>query len=281
MTSYRPSEVALAMTIHANDLKLINLARIAHKYQFNSTEQWCADLLSCLYLVEYKSLNRSLQALTTYHSNTSSTSSLSGQNLVQITELAILCDSNALLQAAISRWKRLLGEGRAVAVAIGLSERLNLRSLEGLAYHTMMLKGRERWDVDPQLNRAQRIRLLSGYYNLTKKTEALPNSPPRFTHDHSCMRKGLCNKTWGACWKAITSSKGGLTEQVMVFQTPDLLGRVMMAESFVKAFVEGGADPDGMLDDMHEKCVKTAWKAAQDRVKEVQDDLVNCFSDVK
>ncbi|KAJ6549507.1 hypothetical protein B0H10DRAFT_1809584 [Mycena sp. CBHHK59/15] len=259
-----PAEVALSMSVQANDLQLIHLARIAHKYQFRSTELWA------------------LSALTTYHSNT--TGSPSVQNLVQITELSILCDCKPLLGAAVAKWKRLLGEGRAVAIAIGVAERLNLRSLLGLAYYSMMLKGREVWDSDPQLNARQRIRLLSGHYNLIKLCEELPSTPPRLTHDHSCVRKGKCKNAFAAFWKLILTTKdGGLVGQVIKLQSADLLAKVMLAESIIRAFAEGNI-PSGELfessGEMHEKCLQIALHAAQDKVRDVQESLVDWFSDV-
>jgi len=258
-----PAEIAFSMTVQANDLQLINLARIAHKYQFRSTETWA------------------LKALTTYHSNTGGSPSV--QNLVQITELSILCDCKELLGAAVTKWKRLLGEGRAVAVAIGVAERLNLRPLLGMAYYSMMLKGREVWDTDPQLNARQRIRLLSGHYNLIKLCEELPSSPPRLTHDHSCVRKGKCKAAFAAFWKIILTTKdGGLVGQVIKLQSADLLAKVMLAESIIRAFAEGNIPPIDLSEsgEIHEKCLQIALRASQDKVKEVQDNLVDWFSDV-
>ncbi|KAF8214901.1 hypothetical protein K438DRAFT_1659728 [Mycena galopus ATCC 62051] len=258
-----PAEIAIAMTSQANVPQLIHLARIAHKYQFRSTQLWA------------------LNALTAYHSST--TGSPSVPNLVQITELSILCDCKELLNAAVIKWKRLLGEGRAVAVAIGVAERLNLRSLLGMAYYSMMLKGREAWDSDPQLNARQRIRLLSGHYNLTKLCEDLPSSPPRLTHDHSCVRKGKCKNAFAAFWKLILTSKdGGLAGQVLKLQSVDLVAKVMLAESIIRAFAEGNIPALDLSEsgEMHEKCLQIALHAAQDKVKEVQDNLVDLFSDV-
>ncbi|KAJ7274226.1 hypothetical protein C8J57DRAFT_1178375 [Mycena rebaudengoi] len=258
-----PAEVAMSMTAQANDLQLIHLARIAHKYQFRSTELWA------------------LSALTTYHSSTSGSSSV--QNLVQITELSMLCDCKPLLNAAVAKWKRLLGEGRAVAIAIGVAERLNLRALLGLAYYSMMLKGREVWDSDPQLNARQRIRLLSGHYNLIKLCEDLPSTPPRLTHDHSCVRKGKCKNAFAGFWKTILTTKdGGLVGQVIKTQSAEILAKVMLAESIIRAFVEGNIPSQDWFEsgEMHEKCLVIALHAAQDKVKEVQDGLVDWFSDV-
>ncbi|KAJ7069553.1 hypothetical protein C8F01DRAFT_1245750 [Mycena amicta] len=260
-----PAEIANSMGNQANDAQLINLARIAHKYQFRSTESWA------------------LSALTTYHLNTPGTPNV--QNLIEITELAALCEYKHLLDAAVAKWKRLLGEGRAVASAIDVAERLNLRQLLGHAYYSMMLKGREVWDSDPQLQTRQRVRLLSGHYNLSKLCEELPDFPPRLTHDHSCIRKGRCRNAFAGLWKTIISTKdghAGIAGQVMKIQTVDLVKKVMLAESIIKALSENSIPSVDLSEygEIHEKCMPNALQATQDKVKEVQENLVHWFSDV-
>lgn len=257
----RPSEILLAMCVEAKDVKFIHLARISHKYQFKSTESWA------------------LQVLTSYYTTTGSVLPDIG-TLVQLTELAVLCDSSDLLNTVVAKWKRLVGEGKALSKTIAIAERLNLRSVLGLAYHAMMLKGRDEWDTDPNLSRSQRIRLLSGHYTLSQMCAELPLTPPRFKHAMSCRHKPQCKTGWAELWKAIVTTKeGGISNQIMKLQNADLMGRVMLAESVIKAFVEG-IPTEGLLDNIHDKCFKAALKATQDKVKETQDSLVEYFSDV-
>lgn len=242
-------------------MKFIQLARISHKYQFKSTETWA------------------LQVLTKYYTSPGSLSP-SAATLVQLTELAVLCDSSDLLDAAVAKWKRLVGEGKALSTTITIAERLNLRSILGLAYHALMLKGRDEWDADPNLSRSQRIRLLSGYYTLSHMCAELPSTPPRLKHANSCRHKSDCKSGWAELWKTINTTKeGGISSQIMKLQSADLLGRVMLAESIIKAFGEG-IPTDGLLDDIHDKCFKGALKATQDKVKDTQDSLADWFSDV-
>lgn len=248
------------MSKEAKELKFIHLARISHKYQFKSTEAWA------------------LQVLTSYYTTGSVSPHI--EALIQLTELAVLCDASDLMNAAIAKWKRLVGEGKALSTTITIAERLNLRSVLGLAYHSMMLKGRDEWDADPNLSRSQRIRLLSGHYTLSHMCAELPLTPPRFKHANSCHHKSRCRTGWAELWKAINTTKeGGISGQIMKLQSADLLGRIMLAESIIKAFGEG-IPTEGLLDDINDKCFKAALKATQDKVKETQDSLMEWFSDV-
>ena len=60
-------------------------------------------------------------------------------------------------------------------------DRSDLEDLQGQAYYALMLQGRTAW-TDPLLTRDHRIRLLSGYHEITKLADALPLRPPTFAH---------------------------------------------------------------------------------------------------
>lgn len=254
---FRPTEI---MTAKASEPRFIHLARLAHKYQFKSIEPWA------------------LQTLTAYYLTSSAT--LPIETTTKLTELAILCDCSELLAVAISKWKRLIGEGEAISSAIVIAERLNLRTLLGQAYHAMMLKGREVWDIDPHLSRSHRIRLLSGYYTLSQMGSELHSTPPRLKHDNSCHRRHACRAGWASLWKIINTSKNGLGSQVMKLPNADILGRMMLAKSVLEALVDSSIPTEGLVDEIHDVCLKSSVKATQSRMKELQDTLVDCFSDV-
>ena len=257
---FRPSEILMAMTVKANEPQLIHLARIAHKYQFKSIETWA------------------LQTLASHYSASSVSPSI--QITTQLTELGVLCDCSELLNAAISKWKRLIGEGQAISSAIVIAERLNLRSLLGLAYHTMMLKGRDVWDSDPHLTRSHRIRLLSGYYTISQIGSDLASTPPRLKHDNTCHRRHTCKAGWAFLWKTINTSKNGLGNQVVKLPNADIVGRMMLAKSVLEALLDGAVPLEGLADDINDKCLKSAVKATQSRMWEIQEGLVEWFSDV-
>lgn len=168
----------LAMSDEANCMQLLHIARLTHKYQFKSIETWASGALSRYY-------NR-LGAFDAIPTVTSDSDDSQTPSLVQITEIAGLCENQDLLDATAGKWRRLVLEGKDVALAIGIAESLNIRSLLGLAYHAMLLSGRARWDTEPLLNRNQRVRLLAGHYSLTKIWEGLPGNPPALIHTVRC-----------------------------------------------------------------------------------------------
>ncbi|KAF7987052.1 hypothetical protein HWV62_187 [Athelia sp. TMB] len=263
-----PHELMVALTPQANMLQLFHLSRITHKYQFRSIETWA------------------LAALTTAYKNTipsplddvEGSGQNKGPSLAQITELAALCEQRELLDAALAKWKRLLGEGRDVALALSLSERLQLPHLLGMSYYSMLLKGRDAWAVDPLLTRAQRVRLLSGHYALSKLWERLPGEPPAMSHSTRCTGGATvrCNQAWGALWKSVLD----MGKQMPVsLQYADVLGKMMLAESTIKALVDGTIPTQGLLEGMP-YCKQNALTVTGEKVKEIQEGLADYFADV-
>jgi len=252
----------VTLTPKANSLQLFHLARITHKYQFRSIETWALNALTKCY-------TRPIPAPSFDEADV--------PTLLQITELAALCEQRELLDSAITRWKRLLGEGKDIALALSVSERLNLRGLLGLSYYSMMLKGRDYWESDHLLTRSQRIRLLSGHYNLSRLWERLPNEPPMLTHSTRCTGGSTvrCNQAWGALWKSILD----MGKQVLLLQYADVPGKMMLAESLIKALVGGEIPTQGILDGIP-WCKENALVVTSSKVKEIQDSLAEYFSDV-
>jgi hypothetical protein len=258
---HRPHELEGAMTTKAISLKLFNLARITHKYEFRAIENWSLDKLKTIYM----------------RPTHSHIDDAEGPNLVQLTELASLCEQRDLLEAATARWKRLIASGKDVALAIGMAERLNLRSLLGLAYHAMLLQGREVWDADQQLTRTHRIRLLSGHYALGRLGERLPNEPPILQHHPRCTGSAQvrCNQAWAGLWRStLDMGKYGLP-----LQYADVIGKLMLAESILKAFIERDIPTHGLLDAMP-WCKESALVATSGKLKETQESLADYFTDV-
>lgn len=68
-------------------------------------------------------------------------------------------------------------------------------------------------------------------------------------------------------------------KQIVPLQYADVLGKMMLAESVMKALVEKEIPTQGMLDGMP-WCKENALAVTSGRVKEIQDGLADHFSDV-
>ncbi|EMD39795.1 hypothetical protein CERSUDRAFT_112062 [Gelatoporia subvermispora B] len=267
-----PHELMTAMTSEANCTQLLNLARITHKYQFRSIETWTLSALS-----KYYSQPGALDDIPPVNAPTGLLQPplTDGPSLVQLTELAALCERPDLLDIATSRWKRLIGEGKDLALAIDIGERFNLRSMLGLAYHAMMLKGKAHWDADPMLTREQKIRLFCGYYALGKFWDALPAVAPIISHSAQCTSQQRCAKAWGALWKAVLEMG---TQVIPTLQREDVLAKLMLTESSMKALVDKEIQSQGILDGLPH-CKERALIATTMKVREFKETLADYFSD--
>lgn len=274
---FRPHELMIATTTEANTMQLLNLSRISHKYQFRSIETWAISALTMFYirpgaLDDIPSTDPDPLPLTHV---TTAPPAFPTPSLVQLTEIATLCERVDLLDAAVARWKRLIGEGKDLALAISLGERFNLRSVLGIAYHAMMLKGKTPWESDPLLTRDQRIRLLCGYYACGKLHDTLPSQPPVLTHSSRCPSNVRCTKAWGMLWKAAFETGPQVLPGI---ERENILGRTMLAESMIKAIVEKEIPSQGYLDNMP-YCRENALLATTMKMREIRDMLPDLFMD--
>lgn len=262
-----PNELMTAMTDDANCMQLLHIARIAHKYQFKSIETWASTALS-----RYYARIGAFEGLSTLNNDSDDPNTPS---LTQITELAGLCENHELLEAAVDKWRRLVSEGKDVALAISLAERLNIRPLLGLSYHSMMLNGKAHWDSEPLLARNQKVRLLAGYYSLSKLWESMPSQTPPLVHSVRCTSQQRCNRSWVQLWRLILEKGTG----ILPLQTGDVLGKLMLAESCMKAVVEGELLAAGIAADDVPCCKENALAATSAKVIEVRESLADHFTD--
>ncbi|KAH9931675.1 uncharacterized protein BXZ73DRAFT_47214 [Epithele typhae] len=278
-----PHELSVAMSADANSTQLANLVRITHKYQFRSIMTWALSALHA-----YCSRPGAFDDILTTTSSAPtppipvnhpptlpgipSTSTSSPPTLEQLTELAALCERGDLLDATLTRWKRLIGEGRDLALAVTIGERFNLRPIVGLAYHALMLRGQGAW---APLTRAQRVRILAGFYALSKLWDALPGQAPPLTHTARCTSQQRCAKAWGALWRTVLETG---TQVMPGLAREDVLGKTMLAESMMKALVDREIPSQGFLDGMPH-CRESALLATSMRVREIKESLADYFSD--
>lgn len=265
----------IATTPDANCTQLVNLVRITHKYQFRSIMNWALSALHIYYsrpgAFDIPGPSIIPPALPPH----TPAANPGPPTLVQITEIAALCERPDLLDTALSRWKRQIGEGKDLVLAIDTAERFNLRAVLGLAYHALMLKGKAAWDADIALTRAQRVRLLAGYYALGKLWDSLPAQAPPLTHSARCASQQRCTKAWGALWKTVLESAA---QMIPGLQREDVLGKIMLAESMMKALVEREIPSQGFLDGMPH-CRESALIATTMKMREIKESLSDYFSD--
>ncbi|KAI0087776.1 hypothetical protein BDY19DRAFT_892283 [Irpex rosettiformis] len=308
-----PHELVTALTPEADITPMYNLARIANKYQFRSLESWA---LSSLYT--YFSRPGAFDNILTTHppvppsqpsipgislphpypspSITPTSTSHLPPSLVQLTELSALCERFDLLDLTLYRWRHLIGESNSkdLALAIDVGERFNLRSITGLAYHGLLLKGKTHWDAlsfscttttttspssssdVPLLTRERRIRLITGYYSLCKLWDTLPTTPPPLAHTSKCTSQTRCTKAFTTLWR--TALESWSTQPFLQFQREDVLGKVMWTESQMAAFVEGRVNPHGALDEVWQ-CKENVLAVMSLRFKEIKEGLADHFVD--
>ncbi|KAI0632319.1 hypothetical protein C8Q77DRAFT_1218732 [Trametes polyzona] len=281
-----PHELTIAMSGEADCVQLVNLVRITHKYQFRSIMNWALAALHHYYsrpgafddVLTTAATAPTVPGVPTLPHTGPATPGPSPSHpptLVQITELAALCERADLLECTVARWKRLIGEGRDLALALATGERFNLRPVVGLAYHALMLRGKAYWDAERALTRAQRVRLLAGFYALTKLWEALPGQPPPLTHGARCTSQQRCTKAFGVLWRTVLETG---TQVMPGLAREDLLGKIMLAESVMKAMVEREIPSQGFLDGIPH-CRESALIATTMRMREIKDSLADYFSD--
>ncbi|KAM5531303.1 hypothetical protein V8D89_015018 [Ganoderma adspersum] len=285
-----PHELTIAMTAEADCTQLANLVRITHKYQFRNIMTWALSALYHYYsrpgafddiLTTLPSSNAPTPLTTTHHppmvtaGGLPAASSSHPPTLMQLTELAALCERADLLECTLVRWKRLIGEGRDLVLAVTIGERFNLRPAVGLAYHALMLRGKTAWDAERALTRAQRVRLLAGYYSLSKLWDMLPSQAPPLTHGARCTSQQRCAKAWGALWRTVLETG---TQVMPGLAREDVLGKIMLAESMMKALVEREIPSQGFLDGMPH-CRENAMVATTMRMREIKESLADYFSD--
>ncbi|KAJ7078682.1 hypothetical protein C8R44DRAFT_836688 [Mycena epipterygia] len=128
-------------------------------------------------------------------------------------------------------------------------------------------------DVDEEgrlvVNRAQQLRLLSGYYRLTGTWERLRTTPPHFDHAPSCgatWHQHGCTQSWLEFWKDKSRS-----DAVLALGLADVLGRLKQ--------VQRDYDRWGSATYMHHDCRMAAKRSITEAIKTVEDALPDYFSE--
>ncbi|KAF9069780.1 hypothetical protein BDP27DRAFT_1221970 [Rhodocollybia butyracea] len=319
-----PAEVFAMPSSRAHLVRLISIAKIAHKYGFRTTERWALSVLTMCVCQNPDATPASDDGTSANINNIVTSTSI----LTQLTEVAVLCAHEDLHEAVEPLWADVLfaGQSEDIVSAMTVADRYptQLRPLLGLAYYLMMLRGKEEWNKcsgpeedpsgkvqpRPRLTRDQRIRLMSGYYNLSRACEALPINPPKLNHHASCFLPaqqaqaaiGLggtgtaaahaharCGEAWEALWGGLvlsTSSSGMHTNAPIKIQYADMLRKMHMVNHLLESLINGmeenstnwvnvaGTTKAG---NMNKHCMRMALKASEEKVNDVLYGLADCF----
>ncbi len=207
----RPPELFLMHSPRAEVVKLVNIAKIAHKYCFKSLESW-----SCEAILNYVSRQPSP------FNNTSNQ-----EWIPMIIRLAHLCHQDRLLETSIQLMKQFIARSEVfLLIAMNLADELGITSLRGTAYFEALNRGHQFWMDCADVSQAQRICLLYGYYRLSKEWERIRTVPPRFEHANSCgvtWHSNQCMTSWNDFWKKNTTS-----DVLMNLSLADVGGRLRL-----------------------------------------------------
>ncbi|KAF5350861.1 hypothetical protein D9758_010521 [Tetrapyrgos nigripes] len=280
-----PAEVFQMPSTQSDVIRLIHLARISHKYTFRSTESWALHVLTVCQTSADPSSTDSISASIT-----------TTPILTQLTEVAVLCNNEELHEAVEPIWADLLFTGQTddIVAAMTVADKLNLRPLLGLAYYLMMLKGKDEWNWNGphKLTRDQRIKLLSGYYNISRACDALPSNPPTLVHHPSCyMPPGVgvqgtaahtshvrCGEAWSSLWSGLTLRMLNDGGSALKIQSVDLLRKLHLINHLLESLLNGNED-SAMFGsaNMNKNCLRNGLKASEDKVNDVLYGLADCF----
>lgn len=270
---------------------LIDIAKVASKYSFKSTESWALDAIQkCIERKPSPLLNTIPPGLPFPPNQPASVLHDSKMQISRLIRLAQMCGHQKLLDTMVTLLRQLMSASLHYSyLAMSLSDELDLRELRGLAYIEILQRGvflsvpddegksgtegdiqetaggLERLVVSP----AQRLRLLSGYYRLSKTWERLRAVPLSFEHAPSCAANWhlhTCTQSWSEFWK-----EKARTDGILSLDVANVIGRLThMAKEF---------DKWGTATYMHQECKVVAKRAIHDKIKNIQESLPDFFQE--
>ncbi|KAK0202060.1 hypothetical protein DFS33DRAFT_1351755 [Desarmillaria ectypa] len=268
--------------------KLIDIARISNKYSFKSLETWALDAIQ-EYINHRPSPMPSFPFSFFTQPALTATPILFGSESETITQLtrlmrlAQMCNHERLLNTMIGLLRQLMTTSpRYAYLAMALSDELSLRSLRGEAYLEVMQKSvvvkkghADLGDVDEEgrliISSTEQLRLLTGYYRLSRTWERLRLTAPRIDHSPSCnatWHQPSCSQSWVEFWKEKTRG-----DAVLSLGLADVLGRLKQ--------VQKDFDRWGSATYMHQDCRLAARRSILHMIKTVEDALPDYFSEDK
>ncbi|KAF9220922.1 hypothetical protein BS17DRAFT_786220 [Gyrodon lividus] len=269
--------------------RLIDIAKVASKYSFKSTETWALDAIQEYVERKPSPLLSSIPIGFPFSPNSPSSALLeSKRQISRLIRLAQMCVHTKLLETMIALLRQLMSVSLHFSyLAMSLADELDIRDLRGLAYLEVLQRsvfisghddngdalvegdvhesadGLHRLVVSP----AQQLRLLSGYHRLSRAWEKLRVLPVQFEHAPSCgatWHQHGCTQSWTEFWKEKTRTDG-----VLSLGAANVIGRLQV---ILKEF-----DKWGSAAYMHHDCKSVARRAIQDTIKRTNEALPDYF----
>ena len=273
--------------------QLIDIAQVANKYSFKSTETWALD---AIYRRVTQHTNSSPTEGTPAPEPTSTTSptplDMTLDRLIRVLRLTQLCHHQRLLDTLVGILTRLTKTSIHYAfMAMAIADELDIPGLRGVSYLEVLQNCSEsidKWSMPdfqapsnlsiekkdvpdeelPAISLPQRTRLLTGYYRLARTWERIRAGPPEFVHAQACgatWHQHGCTLSWADFWRGKTRSDG-----VLRLGAADVLGKLKYIQEEYDKFNTAH---------MHHECRHQAKKCLLETIKKIEDALPDFFAD--
>ncbi|EDR13128.1 uncharacterized protein LACBIDRAFT_322584 [Laccaria bicolor S238N-H82] len=306
-----PPELRIVTTPSADLSQLIDIARVSNKYAFKTLETWALDAIQVYVNRKPCPILSAIPppASYTFPAQNASASAVEGtaantDQLTRLIRLAQLCGHQALLDTMIDLLTQLMTSSLQYAyLAMTLADELDIRALKGAAYLEIMQKATVVTAVGVDLTKptpgfgglgasntstfssttpvrkeprllitpSQQLRLLSGYYRLTRIWESLRTTPPPFEHAPSCgatWHQHGCNQSWVEFWKDKTRG-----DVVLGKGLADVLGRLKVIQ---KDYDRLGSSTATY---MHHDCRIAARRSIAECIRKIEEALPDLFGE--
>lgn len=252
----------------------MDIARVSNKYQFRSLETWALDAAHDFVTRKDSPVFSAAPYVAPTSAGAASMSS-NGLQVARLVRLAQTCSHERLLDTmATLLTERMRSSIQWAFLGMSLADELDLRALRGAAYAEVLQKMAsaplQHGGADAHsllvASPAQQLRLLAGYYRLSREWESLRKHPVRFVHAPTCgalLRNG-CMQSWIEFWKEKTKS-----DAVLALGMADVVGRLKVMVKELERW--GGAAY------MHHDCRHTARKEIVEKIREFAETLPDYF----
>lgn len=289
-TINRPAEIAIVTSEGGDLVQLIDIAQVANKYSFKSTETWALDAIYrrvTQHTVPSPSDGTPVSQAT---STNPAPLNMTLDQLIRVLRLTQLCHHQRLLDTLVSILTQLTKSSiRHAYMAMAIADELDIPSLRGVSYLEVLQNcSIDKWfmpdfaaapqpivDKDPPgedipvLTLPQRTRLLTGYYRLARTWERIRAVPPEFEHAQACgvtWHQHGCTLSWADFWREKSRSEG-----VLCLGAADVLGKLKHIQKEYEKFSNTTY--------MHHECRHQAKKCLLETIKKIEDALPDFFSD--